>query len=170
VIAKALPRLNAFIARGGWKAPLLALVAAVALIGVARLVLTLGLTAVYGNEEGWNAFHQAEAMAGLSPYPAAGSLFYNVYPPLSFYLMGAIGALSGDYIVAGRTISLLAFLLTALFVGQSARAMGCGRLSSAFAAAFLMLFLLFDHGYVGVNSPQTLGQMFAAAGLLLCLK
>jgi hypothetical protein len=149
---------------------MIAILAMACAIGVLRIAFTLDLPVVYGSDEGWSAYHQAEAAAGISPYPASSSLMYNVYPPLSFYIVGAVGRLINDNILAGRIISLLAFLLTALGVAKAARQMGCTKREAGFAALLLMTGLLYDHDYVGTNTPQMIGQAFGIAGLILCLR
>src|ERR1700742_2733376 len=61
--------------------------------------------------EGWNAAHAMAAAAGRPLYPSPNASLVNNYPPLSFYIVGALAHLSGDFIVAGRILSLLAFLI-----------------------------------------------------------
>jgi 4-amino-4-deoxy-L-arabinose transferase-like glycosyltransferase len=144
--------------------------AAACVIGILRIAVTLNLPAVYGMDEGWSAFHQAEAIAGQTPYPDASSLMYNVYPPLSFYIVGAFGRLIGDNILAGRILSLVAFLVTALGIAQAVRLMGGRKSAAGFAALVFMTGLLFDHDYVGTNTPQMLAHAFGIVGLVLCLR
>ena len=62
---------------------------------------------IWGNE-GWNAYHADAAMRGAQLYPPPDGLVANNYPPLSFYIIGAIGRLIGDPILAGRLLSLVA--------------------------------------------------------------
>ena len=145
------------------------LAAAVA-VGVLRLVTTVGLTALYSNDEGWSAYHQLEALSGLNPYPPPGSLSYNVYPPLGFYIYGVFGWLTGDFITTGRITSLVAFLLTAGGIGLVARTIGCSKGQSLFASLVYAAVLLFDHDYIGTNTPQAVSHLFTVTGLLLCLR
>lgn len=147
----------------------LAVLAAVCALGLIRAAVAIGLPHPYGNE-GWNAYHAAAAMAGQGPYPAAGSLFANNYPPLSFYIVGAVGTLTGDFIHAGRLVSFLSFLGVAFAVGKAAVAFGCRRNEALFAAFVFMAFLLFESDYVGVNDPQLLAHGFQMGGLLVLLK
>ena len=44
---------------------------------------------IWGNE-GWNAYHADTAMRGGSLYPPPDGLVANNYPPLSFYIVGAL--------------------------------------------------------------------------------
>src|SRR5262249_42758818 len=55
--------------------------------------------------EGWNAFW-AEAVARKSAlYVSADSLIANNYPPVSFYVVSAVGRVIGDNVIAGRLVS-----------------------------------------------------------------
>jgi hypothetical protein len=144
--------------------------AAACAVGVLRIVLTIGLPVLYGSDEGWSAYHQLEAVAGLNPYPPHDSLMYNVYPPLGFYIFGVFGGLTGDFITTGRLTSLVAFLLTTGCIGLIARSMGCNKGQALFASLIYAAVKLFDHDYIGTNTPQTLSHAFAVAGLLLCLR
>jgi hypothetical protein len=143
--------------------------AAACAVGVLRILLTIGLPVLYGSDEGWSAYHQLEAVTGLNPYPRHDSLMYNVYPPLGFYIYGVFGQLTGDFIATGRLTSLVAFLLTTGCVGLVARTMGCSRMQALFASLVYAAVLLFDHDYIGTNTPHAVSQAFAVAGLLLCL-
>lgn len=152
-----------------WLEILLAVLAAASVIGFLRDALTLDMRFVFGTE-GWNAYHAAQAATGQNPYPAPGGLFYNNYPPLGFYIVGWLGRLTGDTLVAGRLVSLLAFAGLALGVAGAARQMGCARREAAFAALLFATILLFDYTYVGLNDPQILGQAVQIPGLILVLR
>ncbi len=76
--------------------------------------------------EGWNAYHAAAAFGGRL-YPVFPSMMFNNYPPVSFLLVGGLGKLIGDNIVAGRLLALISTAGTALCVGAAARSMGAGR-------------------------------------------
>ena len=76
--------------------------------------------------EGWNAAHAMAAQL----YPLPGSLMVNNYPPLSFWLVRALTALSGDAIVAGRVIAMAGFLLACAGIAAAVRRMG-GTISGA---------------------------------------
>jgi hypothetical protein len=147
----------------------LAVLAAVAVLGLARAAAAIGSPHPYGNE-GWNAFHAASAMAGLGPYPPAGSFLTNNYPPLSFYIVGAAGQLIGDNILAGRLISLMSFLVIAAAMAAAARALRCTVRQSAFAVLIFTSFLLFESDYVGINDPQLLAQALQMSGLVVLLR
>ena len=147
----------------------MALFAVVCAAGLWRVVATTGLHVPLDPNEGWNAYLAAAAMAGHA-YPDAHSYFVNNYPPLSFYLVGALGRAVGDSIIAGRIVSLVAFLCVAAGIFQAARIMGCRALHAAFASLFFMAWLIVSSDYVGMNDPQLLAHAIQIAGLLLVLR
>jgi Dolichyl-phosphate-mannose-protein mannosyltransferase len=120
--------------------------------------------------EGWNAYFTQDAMQTGSPYPAADSLMVNNYPPLSFYIVGAVSNLAGDPIVAGRLVSLLSLLAVAAATGAAALRMGCGRWEAGFAALFFPAVVMLTTDYAGMDDPQMLAHAIAAAGLLFVLR
>ena len=87
----------------------MALFAFVCAVGLWRVLAIIGLHVPLDPNEGWNAYLAAAAMAGHA-YPDAHGYVVNNYPPLSFYLVGVAGRIVGDNIIAGRIVSLIAFL------------------------------------------------------------
>ncbi|MGH6876438.1 MAG: glycosyltransferase family 39 protein [Rhizomicrobium sp.] len=151
--------------------PVLLVVVAVACIaGFARAIAIAPLHVPLDPDEGWNAYHAAAAMAGHGLYPAASGLMVNNYPPLSFYLVGFLGELIGDGIVAGRIVSLLSFLCISGFVALAVRRMGDAWQAAAFAALFFAAVLLLTSDYVGMDDPQLLGHGLQLAALFLVLR
>src|SRR5436305_11812503 len=75
------------------------------------------LTAHYemGPNEGFNAYFQQTAGSGGQVYGELPEFYYANYPPFSFHLVGWIGRITGDINMAGRWISVLAWLLIGLF-------------------------------------------------------
>jgi hypothetical protein len=120
--------------------------------------------------EGWNAYHQMRAVAGGALYDSGSPFFFNNYPPLSFYAVGALGKVLGDPVLAGRLVSVAALGVIAWAVARIVRAAGATGLDARFAAATcVLLFAAFATDYLGMNDPQLLGQAFAAAGLAVHL-
>jgi hypothetical protein len=151
--------------------PVLLMVAAAAcLAGFARAVAIVPLHVPLDPNEGWNAYHAAAAMAGHGLYPDASGLMTNNYPPLSFYLVGFLGRLTGDDIVAGRIVSLASFLCMGGFVALAVRRMGDGWQASWFATLFLTGVLVLTSDYVGMDDPQLLGHALQLAAFLLLLR
>jgi hypothetical protein len=67
--------------------------------------------------EGFNAYFARRAMDGIILYPRPPEMLMNNYPPLSFYIIGPLGKLMGDYIIAGRIISVVSFLAIVALLG-----------------------------------------------------
>lgn len=141
------------------------------LTGLALVLLAYPLARLFwdfeiDNTEGWNAFLQLRAIGGLALYDTGSPFFFNNYPPLSFYVIGALSKLVGDVNLAGRMVSFAATLSLCGSVAAIVRSSGGSRLDSLFAATTCALFfacLLTDH--VGKNNPQMLAQALMAAGL-----
>lgn len=141
-----------------------------ALVLLAYPALRIGWDFEIDNTEGWNAYYQVRAMAGLSLYDVGSPFFFNNYPPLSFYMVGAVARLVGDPVVAGRLLSLVAVLSICLSVGSIVRSAGASRRDGLFAATTCALFFAaFLTDFVGKDNPQLLGQAFGMAGLALHL-
>jgi len=135
-----------------------------------RVILVIGLHVPLDPNEGWNAYHAAAAMGAGSLYPGPQTYMINNYPPLSFYVVGTLGALVGDNIIAGRIISLTAFLTILAGIYAAARRMGCSPSAAVFAPLFFAAGLLLFTDYVGMNDPQLLAHAIASAGFLLVLR
>ncbi|HEY4075949.1 MAG TPA: 6-pyruvoyl-tetrahydropterin synthase-related protein [Rhizomicrobium sp.] len=119
--------------------------------------------------EGWNAAHAMALTAGRGLYPPQGAFMVNNYPPLSFYIVAALARLTGDFIVAGRILSLLAFLIVCAGIAILARCMDATRQAAMIGALFFAAALLATSDYVGMNDPQLLGHAVQIAALLLVL-
>jgi hypothetical protein len=139
-------------------------------LGLIRILSTIGLMVPFDPNEGWNAYHATAAMAAGSPYPSPQSFMTNNYPPLSFYIVGAFGRAIGDMIVAGRLVSLSAFLAVAAAIAAALRLMACATIQSAFGVSVFAACLLLNSDYVGMDDPQLLGHAVAMGGLLLVLR
>jgi hypothetical protein len=145
------------------------------LLGLALLMFAYPMVRIFWNfeidsNEGWNAYYQLRAIAGQSLYTLDSPLFFNNYPPLSFYLVGALTALVGDPMLAGRAVSLAALLSIALSSGAIVRrAGGSGTDGRLAVATCIGLFAAFATDYLGMNDPQLLGQAFIVAGLAVHL-
>ncbi|HTT97668.1 MAG TPA: glycosyltransferase family 39 protein [Rhizomicrobium sp.] len=136
-------------------------------VGVLRSAAIAGLHVPLDPNEGWNAYHALQAMTGGALYPPRDSFLFNNYPPLSFYVVGALGSLIGDNIVAARILSLLATLAIAAGIYLAARRMKSSVAPAVFAALAFVAGLLIFTDYVGMDDPQLLGHAVAMGGLLL---
>jgi hypothetical protein len=146
------------------------------LLGLALVLLAYPVVRIawdfeIDQNEGWNAFYQLRAIAGQSLYVLDSPLAFNNYPPLSFYLVGVVGALLGDPMTAGRLVSVLSLAAIALSCGSVVRSAGGSRLDATLAVATcIALFAALATDYVGMNDPQLLAQAFILAGLAVHLR
>ena len=124
-----------------------------------------GLHVPLDPNEGWNAYHALAAMSGQDLYPR--TLMVNNYPPLSFYVVGLLGKPLGDYIIAGRLVSLASFLTIAMGLAALIRQIGGTVLDGIFAALLFAAALSITSNYVGMNDPQLLGHALQIQALLL---
>ena len=119
------------------------------------------------NNEGWNAYFADAVMGKMPLYPSADQLITNNYPPLSFYIVGLVGRLVGDPVLAGRLLSLVAMVAIAIAIALSVRRLGgsnvAARISAAFFVATMSRFFLVR---VGMNEPQLLSEAVMAFGFL----
>ncbi|MEI9929120.1 MAG: glycosyltransferase family 39 protein [Rhizomicrobium sp.] len=146
---------------------------AIALFCVAGLVRAAAIVPLHvplDPNEGWNAYHALHAMTGEALYPVPDSFFVNNYPPLSFYIVGAFGFLTGDNIIAGRIVSLIALLAIAVLIWACARRLKSNFEGAAFAALSFVAGLLVFTDYVGMDDPQMLGHAVSLSGLVLLLQ
>ncbi|MBU6297940.1 MAG: glycosyltransferase family 39 protein [Alphaproteobacteria bacterium] len=139
-------------------------------LGLWRVAAILGLHVPLDPNEGWNAYHAAAAMAGGPLYPGPHSYMINNYPPLSFYVVGALGRLFGDDIVAGRLVSLLSLAVVAYGIFALALHMGAKRPAAALAVLWFVGGMLAFTDYVGMDDPQLLAHAITIGGVLLLLR
>ncbi|MDE2135155.1 MAG: hypothetical protein KGM97_07085 [Alphaproteobacteria bacterium] len=139
------------------------------LLGLWRAAAIMGLHLPLDPNEGWNAYHAAAAISGAPLYPGPRSFMVDNYPPLSFYLVGALGRVVGDHIFAGRIVALLSFFFVLFGMYGAATRMGCKRLEASFAPLLFAGGLLAFTDYVGIDDPQMLAHAIATAGFLLLL-
>ena len=133
-----------------------------------RNAFTIGTHVPLHPNEGWNAYLAHAAVTGAPLYPQG--LMINNYPPLSFYIVGALGTITGDPIVAGRLVSLISFFTLAGGITVILREMGGNVLSALFASLFFAVGLLAASDYVAMDDPQLLGQALQLTGFSLLLQ
>jgi 4-amino-4-deoxy-L-arabinose transferase-like glycosyltransferase len=137
-------------------------------------VLTIPLHIPVNYNEGWNAIFDARAVTpGAGPlYPPSDSFVFNNYPPLGFYLVGALGRyVFGDMIVAGRIVALFSLLSAAGLIGFCVCRLGGTRRAGIAAGLLLLLFInSYYKIYVAVDDPQWLAHATMLAGLAILLR
>jgi hypothetical protein len=89
-------------------------------------------------KEAWNAYHADAAFGANVLYPPLTGLVGNNYPPLWYYLTGAISRLGFDALYAGRVLSVPAVMLVSWTIALCIR-----RFEACWSAAVLggLLFL-----------------------------
>lgn len=147
----------------------LALTGLLCAVALWRVVSTLGVPMPLDPNEGWNAYHAASAMRGHGLYPGPEAYLVNNYPPLSFYVVGTLGTLTGDYIVAGRIVSLLSVTWTCVAMSLVTMRLGVSRPVSLLAPLTFLAGLLVFSDYVGMDDPQMLAHAISITGLLVFL-
>jgi hypothetical protein len=121
--------------------------------------------------EGWNAYFSEAAMGRMSLYPSRDQLITNNYPPVSFYIIGGLGRLLGDTVLAGRILSLVAVAVIALGVAVGIRQLGGNGTATTIGALYYIATMCrFFGGYVGMNDPQLLGQAIMTVGFAAFLR
>ncbi len=137
-----------------WERGLVLIVLAMFAALVAMPVCTLFLHEPRNYNEGWNAYHAAEALSGGDLYPSWDSMRANNYPPFSFFLVGMVGRCIGDFIIAGRMISVVSLLAIAANVFSLCRWIGADRVLAAFSSAwFLLAIYSLRPGYIAMDDP-----------------
>jgi hypothetical protein len=136
-----------------------------AINGLAVQLFELPLHVLKSVNEGFNAYFASRAMDGMTLYPRPPELLMNNYPPLSFYIIGPLGKLIGDYIIAGRIISVVSFLVIVALVGYIVTRQTRSKTVGVFAALyFAAVFSVFPGYQIGMNAPQLLGHAVMLAG------
>ena len=118
--------------------------------------------------EGFNSYLADAAMGSGPLYPAADTLLLNNYPPLSFYLTGALARLSDiDALYIGRALSLVAVIALGALVGATVRLLGGGRAGAAVGGLWFVAVMARSYvRYVGMDDPQLFAQALMMAALV----
>ena len=150
-----------------------AAIAALALVAaplLARDLLAITHAIALDPNEGWNAAHALRWLAGGPLYPPRDGWMVNNYPPLSFYLVGALTHLTHDAVIAGRLLAALSFLAVCGLIAAVSRASGATPRATLLAALLFAATLLIASNYVAMDDPQMLGHALQMAALLLLLR
>jgi hypothetical protein len=156
------------LAEPAWFAAGLALISLTALVALVKPLALLFSVLSRTYNEGWNAFWADTAMRDGALYVSVDSPITNNYPPLSFHLVGFIGGVLGDNVIAGRLVSLASLGVVVAAVFFWLRATGAGRHIAAAGSVFvLVVFATFGNDYIAMNDPQMLAHAFMLGALLL---
>ena len=142
------------------------IVAVVSGLALASVVVSIPLRLPINYNEGWNAYHVSRLLRGGALYPTV-PFFENNYPPLSFYLVGWCSRWTGDPIVAGRWLSLIAFAVWTGLIVATGRRLGAREGDAWIAAALFGVTMLLFTEYVGIADPELIGHAIQAAAVLL---
>ena len=137
---------------------------------LARNLLAIPVLAPLDPNEGWNAAHALALLAGHGLYPPPQNPMVNNYPPLSFTLVAGMTMVTGDAVIAGRILALLAFLATCAGIALVVRQWALSAHATWVAVLFFAATLLIASDYVGMDDPQLLGHGIQLFGLLLLLR
>jgi hypothetical protein len=147
--------------------PVSALTAA-ALAGLIEPLAAMPYRVSTGYNEGWNALWSDVALRGGVLYPPPQAAIANNYPPGSFYVIGALGRVLGDNIIAGRIVAFASYLAIAWLIFAWLRLAGTARQPAAFGAtAFLVALTGYAPGYIAFDDPQLLAHAVMLGGLVL---
>jgi hypothetical protein len=145
----------------------------------AMLALTLLIDPLYrmtalppiGYNEGWNAYHQQEALRGELLYGKPPGFTNNNYPPLSFHLIAWLTPRGADVNRTGRIVAIGSFFLVAMMCGSIVRLLGGSAALGAFAALNVVIWLIvFKPDRIGANEPQYLATAVSLTGLYIYLR
>jgi hypothetical protein len=145
------------------------LLAALVLLLIGFDVLAIVLRVPFDPREGWNAYLAHAAASGQSLYPTGSSLWFDNYPPLSFFVVGGLGRLIGDDILAGRIIALSSTFATATLIVAIARHMRCSRPQALLAGLLFLASPWLLTKFATIDDPQMLGMALSTAGLAIAL-
>ncbi len=143
----------------------------IAAIVFAQRIIQLPIRISLNYNEGWNAYHAAHAFGPETLYPSLSASFSNNYPPASFYIVGGLGQIIGDNIIAGRIISLLSLGAIALgiawIITNRSKQITLGVFTGLF---FLVTFGNYFSKYVAINDPQMLAHAIQMGALVWIMK
>ncbi|WP_181707971.1 hypothetical protein [Chthonobacter rhizosphaerae] len=142
-----------------------------ALFGVAAILMSvpfgqIALKIPLNYNEGYNAYHTAAVLAGTPLYPDLDALVTNNYPPLSYYAIALVTLVVDDPLVAGRVLSALSLLVTAVNLGIVTRALTRNGYVALAAPLVLLIYAgMWFNNYTAMNDPQWFGHALQMGGL-----
>ena len=167
--------------RPRWRWMVVGFCVLVTLLAAVTPVGRVGRRTELSYNEGWNVAGamrlsvgaagnaQLPVTTGVSPltggccqtelYPAAWGWTTVNYPVLSFALMAGLERMTGEWLVTGRVLSLLALVACAMLLAGVARALGATRVAAGMVGLLCVAtFCVCAVDYVGVDDPQLLGD------------
>ncbi|HKD27251.1 MAG TPA: hypothetical protein VKC66_15285 [Xanthobacteraceae bacterium] len=145
----------------------IALLAVLAVYFMVWPVWRAGFPIEIAQNEGWNAYHADAAMGAAPLYPPTDTLIVNNYPPLSFYVVGALAQVFGDALYVGRVLSLLAVVGLGALIAAVSRQLGAGGAGAAVGGLWFVAVMARSFArFVGMNDPQLLGHVLMMGALV----
>jgi hypothetical protein len=123
--------------------------------------------------EGWNVVNTSRLLHGGPLYVPIHDLPITPvgYPPLSFFIVGAVSKFTGSILFSGRAVSLLSFLTVGYLIFRTIQASTSETLSALLGALlWLAILLRFAGGYIGMEDPQMLAHVFSTSAIYLYAK
>jgi hypothetical protein len=121
--------------------------------------------------EGWNAYRQHAAAVGFPLYGTPPGYFVTNYTPLSFHVIGLIGRLGVDMVLAGRVLSVVSLVSVCAACGGMTFLVCRDRFASLFAALLFWIWLaVFDEVQFGLDDPQLFGMAILMGGYFQYLR
>jgi hypothetical protein len=144
----------------------IALLAVLAIYFMAWPIWRVGFPIEIAPNEGWNAYHADAAMGAAPLYPPTDTLIVNNYPPLSFYVVGALAQVFGDALYVGRVLSLIAVVALGLLIAAMIRQLGARRAAAAIGGLWFVAVMARSFTrFVGMNDPQLVGHVLMMSAL-----
>lgn len=121
--------------------------------------------------EGWNAYRQWMAFAGEPLYGTRSAFWTTNYPFLSFHIVGLLGGVQGNMVLAGREICFAGLVAVAGLAGGIVYDAAGSRRGAIFAGLLLFTGLGAFHGSSrAVDDPELLSAAFATGGLFAYMR
>jgi hypothetical protein len=121
--------------------------------------------------EGWNAYRQWMTVEGQPLYGSHPALWTTNYPFLSFHIIGWLGAVKENMVLAGRIVCFTSLITISVLVGSIVQLASGSRAGAIYAALCLFVGLgSFNGDGRAVNDPELLSVAFATFGLFAYLK
>ncbi len=118
-------------------------------------------------KEPWNAYHTDAVLHDGQLYPDLSGLVANNYPPLWYYLTGALAGFGLDAIYIGRALSFAALLALAAIIALLIRRFNAGWPAAALGGFFFLgTMVRFADWYVAMNDPHLPALAIMMAALL----
>jgi hypothetical protein len=145
----------------------IAILAVLAVYFMVWPVWRLGFPIEIAQNEGWNAYHIDAAMGGGALYPPTDTLIVNNYPPLSFFVVGALAQVFGDALYVGRVLSIIAVFALAALIATVVRQLGGGGAGAAVGGLWFVAVMARSFTrFVGMNDPQLVGHVLMLGALV----